>query len=107
MQDNYSGGKEEFTLNLKPQAYSLGLRLSDVASQVRNAVFGYQAQRIQRQRDELRVMVRYPLENRSSLDDLNLLAIRVPNNSEEVSVSYTHLRAHETPEHLVCRLLLE
>ena len=23
------------------------------------------------------------------------------------SVSYTHLRAHETPEHLVCRLLLE
>src|SRR5674536_396526 len=24
-----------------------------------------------------------------------------------VSVSYTHLRAHETPEHLVCRLLLE
>ena len=87
VQDNYSGGKEEFTLNLKPQAYSLGLRLSDVASQVRNAVFGYQAQRIQRQRDELRVMVRYPLENRSSLDDLNLLAIRVPNNSEEVLLS--------------------
>ena len=25
----------------------------------------------------------------------------------EVAVSYTHLRAHETPEHLVCRLLLE
>eukprot|EP00658_Telonema_sp_P-2_P080988 TRINITY_DN8174_c0_g1_i6.p1 TRINITY_DN8174_c0_g1~~TRINITY_DN8174_c0_g1_i6.p1 ORF type:complete len:100 (+),score=26.14 TRINITY_DN8174_c0_g1_i6:97-396(+) len=24
-----------------------------------------------------------------------------------VPVSYTHLRAHETPEHLVCRLLLE
>eukprot|EP00658_Telonema_sp_P-2_P039100 TRINITY_DN27961_c0_g1_i1.p1 TRINITY_DN27961_c0_g1~~TRINITY_DN27961_c0_g1_i1.p1 ORF type:complete len:105 (-),score=22.58 TRINITY_DN27961_c0_g1_i1:83-397(-) len=25
----------------------------------------------------------------------------------EMAVSYTHLRAHETPEHLVCRLLLE
>src|SRR5678815_3302420 len=25
----------------------------------------------------------------------------------DVPVSYTHLRAHETPEHLVCRLLLE
>src|SRR5678816_2729446 len=24
-----------------------------------------------------------------------------------IAVSYTHLRAHETPEHLVCRLLLE
>src|SRR5665254_15423 len=26
---------------------------------------------------------------------------------EDLAVSYTHLRAHETPEHLVCRLLLE
>eukprot|EP00658_Telonema_sp_P-2_P071083 TRINITY_DN60401_c0_g2_i1.p1 TRINITY_DN60401_c0_g2~~TRINITY_DN60401_c0_g2_i1.p1 ORF type:complete len:648 (+),score=252.42 TRINITY_DN60401_c0_g2_i1:151-2094(+) len=26
---------------------------------------------------------------------------------DNVTVSYTHLRAHETPEHLVCRLLLE
>src|SRR5665254_20090 len=27
--------------------------------------------------------------------------------SAAATVSYTHLRAHETPEHLVCRLLLE
>eukprot|EP00658_Telonema_sp_P-2_P062652 TRINITY_DN51334_c0_g1_i1.p1 TRINITY_DN51334_c0_g1~~TRINITY_DN51334_c0_g1_i1.p1 ORF type:complete len:130 (-),score=55.27 TRINITY_DN51334_c0_g1_i1:17-406(-) len=27
--------------------------------------------------------------------------------NEIAAVSYTHLRAHETPEHLVCRLLLE
>ena len=26
---------------------------------------------------------------------------------DPIPVSYTHLRAHETPEHLVCRLLLE
>eukprot|EP00658_Telonema_sp_P-2_P066016 TRINITY_DN55131_c0_g1_i1.p1 TRINITY_DN55131_c0_g1~~TRINITY_DN55131_c0_g1_i1.p1 ORF type:complete len:215 (+),score=35.33 TRINITY_DN55131_c0_g1_i1:218-862(+) len=30
-----------------------------------------------------------------------------PSVSEIIPVSYTHLRAHETPEHLVCRLLLE
>jgi len=87
IQDNYSGGKEELALTLKPRAYSLGLRLNDVARQVRNAVFGFQAQRIQRQRDELRVMVRYPLEDRSSLDDLNRLPIKVPNSSEEVLLS--------------------
>src|SRR5678815_718729 len=29
------------------------------------------------------------------------------NRSQEEPVSYTHLRAHETPEQLVCRLLLE
>eukprot|EP00658_Telonema_sp_P-2_P056619 TRINITY_DN45081_c0_g1_i1.p1 TRINITY_DN45081_c0_g1~~TRINITY_DN45081_c0_g1_i1.p1 ORF type:complete len:102 (+),score=15.21 TRINITY_DN45081_c0_g1_i1:337-642(+) len=28
-------------------------------------------------------------------------------SSPSTAVSYTHLRAHETPEHLVCRLLLE
>jgi len=87
LQDNYSGGKEELELILKPRAYSLGLRLDDVATQVRNAVFGFQAQRIQRGRDELRVMVRYPLEYRSSIEDLNRLSISVPNNGEEVLLS--------------------
>jgi multidrug efflux pump subunit AcrB len=87
IQDNFSGGKEELKLSLKPQAYTLGLNLSDVAQQVRSAVFGFQAQRIQRGRDELRVMVRYPLEYRSSMQDLNQLAIRVPNSSEQVLLS--------------------
>lgn len=87
VQDNYSGGKEELKLSLKPEAYTLGLNLRDVASQVRNAVFGFQAQRIQRGRDELRVMVRYPLAYRSSMQDLKQLAIRVPNSSEEVLLS--------------------
>lgn len=87
IQDNFSGGKEELKLSLKPRAYSLGLRLEDVSTQVRHAVFGFQAQRIQRGRDELRVMVRYPIESRSSIDDLNKLAIRVPNSKEEVLLS--------------------
>jgi multidrug efflux pump subunit AcrB len=87
IQDNYSGGKEELKLSLKPQAYTLGLNLRDVAQQVRSAVFGFQAQRIQRGRDELRVMVRYPLEYRSSMQDLKQLAIRVPNSSEQVLLS--------------------
>lgn len=87
IQDNYSGGKEELKLSLKPQAYTLGLNLRDVAQQVRNAVFGFQAQRIQRGRDELRVMVRYPLKYRSSMQDLNQLAIRVPNSTKQVRLS--------------------
>jgi multidrug efflux pump subunit AcrB len=87
IKDNYSGGKEELKLSLKPRAYSLGLRLNDVAQQVRSAIFGFEAQRIQRGRDELRVMVQYPLASRSSIDDLNRLPIRVPGNSEEVFLS--------------------
>lgn len=87
IQDNYSGGKEELKLALKPRAYTLGLRLNDIAVQVRNAVFGFQAQRIQRGRDELRVMVVYPLEYRSSVEDLNSLQIRVPNSNQEIALS--------------------
>ena len=87
IQDNYSGGKEELKISLKPRAYTLGLRLNDVAQQVRNAVFGFQAQRIQRGRDELRVMVLYPREHRSSLDDLSRLRIRVPDSDQDVALS--------------------
>ena len=87
IQDNYSGGKEELTIKLKPRASSLNLSLNDIAQQVRHAVFGYQAQRIQRGRDELRVMVRYPLEYRSSIDDLYRLPIQVKNSNEEVLLS--------------------
>lgn len=87
IQDNYSGGKEELKIVLKPRAYSLGLNMNDVAQQVRSAVFGFQAQRIQRGHDELRVMVRYPIEFRSSIQDLNRLPIKVPNSTEEVLLS--------------------
>ena len=101
IQDNYSGGKEELGLTLKPRASALGLRLNDVANQVRNAVFGFQAQRIQRGRDELRVMVRYPLENRSSVDDLNQLSINVPNSTEEVLLSeIAEINPSESPSTL-------
>jgi len=86
IQDNYSGGKEELNIQLKPRAYALGLRLNDIAQQVRNAVFGFQAQRIQRGHDELRVMVVYPREYRSSLDDLKRLRIRIPNTEQDVAL---------------------
>ena len=77
IQDNFSGGKEELNIKLKPKAHALGLDLANVASQVRGSVFGFEAQRIQRGREEVRVMVRLPLEHRSSLDDLQRLPIRV------------------------------
>mgnify|MGYP002682130884 FL=1 len=47
------------------------------------------------------------LPNTSFEDELNLLKMNCEIKPTIASVSYTHLRAHETPEHLVCRLLLE
>lgn len=87
IQDNYIGGKEELNIELNETAYALGLDRAEVANQVRNAIFGFQAQRIQRGKDELRVMVRYPLSERSSIEDLEQLSIKVKGSDLELPLS--------------------
>ncbi len=82
IEDSLSDGKEELQLALKPEARLLGLDLNTVARQVRQAVFGFEVQRVQRGRDEVRVMVRYPLESRQSIETLEQMMIRVGPNRE-------------------------
>lgn len=71
--------KDELRLSIKPQAEVMGLTLNDISSQVRNAFYGSQAQRMQRGDDEVRVMVRYPEEERISIGDLEDMYIRTTN----------------------------
>jgi multidrug efflux pump subunit AcrB len=80
--DSFRSGKEEIQLRLKPAAEPLGLSLSDLARQVRQAFYGEEAQRIQRGRDEVKVMVRFPADERRSLADLEQMRIRTPDGSE-------------------------
>ena len=87
IQDNYSGGKEELNITLTEKAYALGLNLASVAGQVRGSIFGLEAQRLQRGREEVRVMVRLPEENRSSVDDLSRLSILVGPNNDAIPLS--------------------
>jgi len=87
IQDNFSGGKEEYIIELKPEGYALGLSLAQVANQVRHALFGIQSQRIQRGRDEVRVMVRFPKAQRSSIQDLYTLPIKVANSGNPVPLA--------------------
>jgi multidrug efflux pump subunit AcrB len=77
IEDSLSDGKEELQLILKPEARLLGLDLNTVSSQVRQAVFGFEVQRIQRGREEVRVMVRYPIEARQSIETLEQMMIRI------------------------------
>ena len=63
-------GKREVELNLKPRARTLGVTLDDLARQVRAAFFGSEAVRVQRGREEVRVYVRLPKDERSSLADI-------------------------------------
>ena len=80
--DSFRAGKKEIKLSVKPSAETLGLTLSDVARQVRQAFYGEEAQRIQRGRDDVKVMVRYPQEERRSLADLENMRIRIADGSE-------------------------
>jgi multidrug efflux pump subunit AcrB len=80
--DSFRDGKEEIKLSILPAAETLGLTLDDLADQVRHAFYGAEAQRIQRGRDDVRVMVRYPESQRRSLADLDELRIRTPQGGE-------------------------
>ena len=76
--DSFRGGKPEITLAINPSAEPLGLTLQDLGRQVRQGFFGEEAQRIQRGRDDVRVMVRYPADERQSVGDLERMRIRTP-----------------------------
>ncbi|MDG2215025.1 MAG: efflux RND transporter permease subunit, partial [Verrucomicrobiota bacterium] len=83
--DSFRLGKQEINLKLNSQGQALGLRQNDLARQVRQAFFGEEAQRIQRNRDDVKVMVRYPKESRQSVRDLYELRIRT-SDGEEIPV---------------------
>jgi len=75
--DSNSLGKRQVVLeSLLPAGESMGLRLSDVATQLRQGFYGEEVQRLQRGRDEVKVMVRYPKGDRSSLEDVEQIKIR-------------------------------
>jgi multidrug efflux pump subunit AcrB len=80
--DSFRDGKQEIKLSLLPSAEPLGITLDDLSRQVRQAFYGAEAQRIQRGRDDIRVMVRYPRSQRRSLSDLENLRIRTAGGGE-------------------------
>lgn len=82
IEDSYARGKREIKLRLKPEARTLGITEQDLARQVRAAFYGTEALRIQRGRNEIKVMVRYPEEDRRRLYNFETMRIRTPDNDE-------------------------
>ena len=79
--DNDPQGIKEIRLELKDNAYLLGLNLNSVMQQVRAGFFGQSVQRFQRGRDEIRVWVRYDQAERSSIKFLDEMRIVTPNRA--------------------------
>ncbi len=103
IEDNDPAGIKEIRLELKENAYLLGLDLRTVMSQVRAGFFGVEAQRFQRGQDEIRVWVRYDRSNRESINDLDDMRIVTP-TGERVNLkdiaTYTIERGDVAINHL-------
>lgn len=101
--DNDPAGIKEIRLELKDNAYALGLNLRSVMQEVRSAFFGAQAQRFQRGQDEIRVWVRYNREDRSSINNLDNMRITTPSGQKvplEEIANYTIERGDVAINHL-------
>jgi len=101
--DNDPAGIKEVRLQLKDNAYMLGLNLQNVMSQIRFAFFGLQTQRFQRGQDEIKIWVRYQKEDRSSIKNLDDMWITTP-SGQNVPLSeianYTIARGDVLINHL-------
>jgi multidrug efflux pump subunit AcrB len=80
--DSRQTSAKEVQFTLKPLAYSMGLTLSEIASQVSYSFYGLEAQRILRDSEEVKVMIRYPLAQRSSVGHVDNVMIQAPNGTE-------------------------
>ncbi len=92
IRDSFEDGKPEIILTLRPEAELLGLSTTELGRQVRQAFFGAEAQRIQRGRDDVRVMVRYPEAERRDLGSLDTMRIRT---ADGVQIPFGNVAAVE------------
>ncbi|WP_305844989.1 efflux RND transporter permease subunit [Photobacterium leiognathi] len=79
IKDDLSSPTPEVKLQLTKAGEALGLSLASLASQVRHAFYGYEVQRVLRNNEEVKVMVRYPQQERSTIGYLENMKVILPN----------------------------
>ncbi len=92
--DNLTASADELQIELKPGAESLGVTLADVSRQIRQAYFGEEVQRLPRDGEDVRVMVRLPKSARRDLDSLDNLRIRT-NDGREIPINQVATFSYE------------
>jgi len=82
IESSHVTGPRELQLQIRHGAEALGLTQAALATQVRQAFYGVEAQRVNRDRGEIRVMVRYPKDERQSVGNLESMWLRSPSGKE-------------------------
>jgi multidrug efflux pump subunit AcrB len=80
--NNFKPGKQEKKVRIKEGSRSIGITMRDLARQIRQAFYGEEALRIQRDRDDVKVMIRYADEERHSLSGIEEMRIRTHDGQE-------------------------
>ncbi|QDU47654.1 Multidrug resistance protein MdtB [Symmachiella dynata] len=80
--DDSTPGKWEFQIKVKEDAQAMGVTVGDLAETVRNSYYGAEVMRLQRGRHEVKLMVRYPTEERQSLTNFNDIRVRTDDGAE-------------------------
>tara|TARA_R110002096_G_scaffold179153_1_gene356100 strand:- start:9474 stop:12635 length:3162 start_codon:yes stop_codon:yes gene_type:complete len=91
------GDLDELEITLKPRAAELQLTQQSLASQIRQAFYGEEAQRVQRGTEDIRVMVRLTLEERQSLHTLDTMRVRTPGGSDVSLASVADVKMVKVP----------
>jgi len=97
VRNSFERGMPEIKLNIKPEAEALGLTLSDLARQVRAGFYGEEVQRVQRGQDEVKVMVRFPRDERDSVGYLENMRIRTPDGGRVPFHAVAEVELTESP----------
>ena len=82
IKDSYSDGKDQLNITILPEAENYGITNYSLATQVRQAFYGEEIQTIQRGRDEIKVNIRFPKEDRQRISNLENMSIRTPDGRE-------------------------
>ena len=93
IRSDHTPGIPEVQLELRPEARTLGLTLEELAGQTRAAFFGAEAVRLQRGREEVRVYVRLPADERNSITGIEGFLLRTPSGAEVPVASVASLRS--------------
>ena len=98
--DDSRPGKAEIQLDLKPDAVALGVNRADLFETVRAAYFGEEVMRVQRGRDEVKIMVRYPTEDRRSLANFDEIRVRTADGAERPITELADVRIDRSPSEI-------
>jgi multidrug efflux pump subunit AcrB len=97
VRNSYERGTPEIKLNIRPEAEALGLTLDDLARQVRAGFYGVEVQRVQRGQDEVKVMVRFPRDERDSVGYLDNMRVRTPDGGRVPFHAVADVELTESP----------